>query len=373
MSFKKKQFFFALCAVFALLSLCSFFLHKQPHICIGIISDNTFCGERELAWRIKHAAENLGWKTFLDENQGHGLKKKKGLDWVICTVPQHRQYSRYSHNYVTLLHPLSLNQTLYERKHKHSPQFHEKYDGYLLTINPGKEFEDFLTAKKNHFFSTTFYPTLQHTGYVKVPLNNIVTMIPVWGNRLEDEKFKALYSLLSEGGFTKFYGINNQAGIAESNYLDKLPFDGISVVKALQRHGITLIFHSDIHNREKIPSSRIFEAAAASTVIISDNNAFVKKHFGESVFYVDTTLSAEEIYLQIKNHMAFIRQDPEKALEMAKRAHQIFVDQFLMETQLENIMAMHQKVLEHEQQKRLSQFLRPFRVIFSFFGIGESS
>jgi len=47
--------------------------------------------------------------------------------------------------------------------------------------------------------------------YVKVPLDSIMAMIAVWGNRLEDEKFKHLYSLLSDGGFTKFYGVNNHA------------------------------------------------------------------------------------------------------------------------------------------------------------------
>jgi hypothetical protein len=191
-----------------------------------------------------------------------------------------------------------------------------------------------------------------------------MAMIPVWGNRLEDEKFKCLYFLLNEGGFTKFYGINNHIAITKENYLGKLPFDGISVVKALQRHGISLVFHSDIHNREEIPSSRIFEASAASTVIICDNNAFVKKHFGANVFYVDTALSAEEIYLQIKNHVDAIHREPEKALEMAKRAHQIFVDEFLMEAQLQNIMAMHEKISEYEKKEKQSKFLQPLSALF---------
>lgn len=312
--------------------------------CIGIISDDKYCGEREFAWRVKIAAENLGWNVILDERRGRFLKRKRGLDWVLCITPQQRRYSKYSNNYVALLHPFA-----YQEPEIKCRPFYERYNGYLLTITPEEDFKTFLQLKNKQFFSVPFYPSLQYVEYRQVPLNSVMTMISVWGNRLEDEKFKRLYSLLSQSGFTKFYGVNDNSAVAKEHYLGKLPFDGISVVHALQKHGISLIFHSDMHNQEEIPSSRIFEAAAASAVIIADTNAFVKKNFGGNVFYVDTSRSAEEIFQQIKNHVHAIHSNPEKALAMAKRAHEIFVDRFLMETQLLNIMSMHKEILKHEK------------------------
>ncbi len=348
MSLKRVSIF--LFGFFALVC-CSLVLWPgTSHPCIGIISDDTYCGERELAWRIKIAAENLGWKAILDEKRGCHLKKKKGVDWVLCMNPRHERYNKHSHNYITLLHPFEYEKL---KKKPNCCPFYERYNGYLLTITPKEDLKIFLQSKNKPFFSVPFYPTLQYVEYMKVPLNTVMTMISVWGNRLGDEKFKRLYSLLSQGGFTKFYGVNDHHAVAQEHYLGKLPFDGVSVIHAIQKHGISLIFHSDTHNREKIPSSRIFEAAAASAVIISDTNAFVKKHFGENVFYVDTSLSAEEIYLQIENHVNTIRLAPEKALEMAKRAHEIFVDQFLMETQLINIMSMHQEIIKYEKKRSM--------------------
>ena len=171
-----------------------------------------------------------------------------------------------------------------------------------------------------------------------------MTSIPVWGNRINEEKFKTFYSLLSRSGLVKFYGPQKKQGIVQSGYMGQIPFDGISVLDTLQKHGIVLVIHSSHHNDNKIPSGRIFEAAAASTVIISDENSFVKEHFVDSVYYIDTSLSAEEIYNQIIDHMNHIADDPETALAKAKKAHQIFTDKFLMTDQLLQLEAMHNRI-----------------------------
>lgn len=336
MSFKK-IFFFAV-----LLSVCTFsywFFYPTNKIRIGIISDLNYCGEREVGWRIKLAAEQLGWEVFLDEKRGRKLRRKKNLDWIICLLPHHRTVHQNCPIYLTIFHPFT-----YLDSEGRLKAVYEKYDGYLLTINPTEAFENGFKLKNKPLFSSPFYPSLQEIDYKEVPLNDLMTMIPVWGNRLFDEKFKTIYHMLSKNGFTKFYGICSNSEIIEDGYMGKLPFDGTSVIEALQKHGIVLIFHSDIHNQAHIPSARIFEAAAASTVIISDENAFVKKHFGDAVFYVNTSLSPEAVCLQIKGHMDTIRQNPQAALAMAKRAHEIFINHFSMTNQLLNILSMHQEI-----------------------------
>ncbi len=336
MSLKKGILLFVLCSVV----LFSFY---KPKIRIGIISDSKYCGERELGWRIKIAAENLGWVAFLDEHRGSDLKKIKNLDWVICLIPDNRRFYHNSSQFLTVFHPFN-----YLEPEGTLRPFYEKYDGYLLTIKQPDAFERSFQSKNRRLFSLPFYPSLQYVEYKEVALDSLMTMIPVWGDRLIDEKFKKVYKALSREGFTKFYGIHPNSDIIENGYMGKIPFDGTSVIDILQKHGIVLIFHSQIHNQEEIPSSRIFEAAAASTVIISDTNGFVKKHFGDTVFYVDTSLPAEDIYLQIKNHVAAIRQDPKMALEMAKKAHQIYVDRFLMTDQLLKIHSMHTEIQKYK-------------------------
>lgn len=186
-----------------------------------------------------------------------------------------------------------------------------------------------------------FYPTIQKVEYKRLELNDLVTMTPIWGDRLKSGKYKTLYQLLSASERVKFYGLRRSTSIISEGYMGKLPFDGISVIEALQKHGIVLIIHSERHFQFGIPSSRIFEAAAASTVVICDENPFVKKHFGDSVYYIDTSKKGEEIYAQIMQHMDTIALHPEAALYKAKQAHQIFLDKFLMTEQLLQLEALH--------------------------------
>lgn len=347
----KKTFIFFLVAVIFFAPIYFQFFTSPQKVRIGIVSHTGYCGERELGWRIKIAAESLGWEVFLDEKGGHKLQKKKNLDWVICLIPKSKYIPKNCPSYQTIFHPFHYLSSKGKLK-----SFYEKYSGYLLTINPPKKFAHNFQAKNKPLFSSSFYPTLQDVEYKEVPLNDLMTMIPVWSNRLEDEKFKQVYKALSQSGFAKFYGIHANREIIETGYMGKIPFDGTSVIDILQKHGIVLIFHSDKHNQAQIPSSRIFEAAAASTVIISDENEFVKKHFGDAVFYVDTTLSAEELYKHIQTHMETIRQNPKAALAMAKKAHQIFVNHFLMSDQLLKIQTMNSEVKKQQQQQLVSLF-----------------
>lgn len=291
------------------------------------------------AWRIKITGEKLGWKVYLDEKEGADLQNRK-LDWVICMLPNHNLFHPSCPNYLMVFHPFNY----LDSQRKFNAQS-SNYDGYLLTINDRKTLKAGLKKKNKEFHCVRFYPTIYSIPYKKLSLNNLVVMIPVWGNRLADPKFEQLYQLLNQSGFAKFYGVNKHKCVDPQNYMGSIPFDGVSVITALQQHGIVLVIHSDVHNREAIPSARIFEAAAASAVIISDTNPFVIKHFGDSVFYIDTTRSGKNIFKQIQRHMSTIKNDPQKALKMAKKAHDIFEKNFTMEKQLLNLLKMHKGVV----------------------------
>jgi len=323
-----------------LIVLALFTANLHATIQVGLSTSSRYVGDREVAWRIKIAGEKLGWNVYLDENKGAQLQDRK-LDWVICMLPNNHHFHVSCPNYLMVFHPFKYLDS--ERKFNTRSS---KYDGYLLTINDRETLKVGLQKKNKEFNHVRFYPTIYHIPYKKLPLNNLVVMIPVWGNRLTDPKFTNLYQLLNQSGFAKFYGVKKNKNVDPENYMGSIPFDGVSVITALQQHGIVLVFHSEIHNQESIPSARIFEAAAASAVIISDENPFVKKYFGDSVFYIDTTQSGENIFNQIKEHIATIFNDPERAMNKAKQAHEIFEKKFTMEKQLLNLLEMHKKVIK---------------------------
>lgn len=330
---------------FLILALALLTANLHATVRMGLVTSSGYVGDREAAWRIKIAGEKLGWKVYIDEKEGAELQHKK-LDWVICMLPNHNLFHPSCPNYLMVFHPFNYLDGK-KRFNAHS----SKYDGYLLTINDRKTLKAGLKKKDKKFHHVRFYPTIYNIPYKELSLNSLVVMIPVWGNRRVDPKFIELYQLLNQSGFAKFYGVEKHNSIDPQNYMGSIPFDGVSVINTLQQHGITLVFHSDIHIRESIPSSRIFEAAAASTVIISDENPFVKKHFGDSVFYIDTTQSGENIFKQIQGHISTIFNDPNKAIKMAKNAHKIFEKKFTMEKQLLKLQEMHKKVASKKKYK----------------------
>lgn len=334
--------------------ICAFIFASTFFSCadaiqVGIVTASNYVGDREVAWRIKIAGERLGWTMILDEIEGRQVRKHQQLDWVICMLPNNEFTSPHCPNYLMVFHPF-----WYLDDDRRLVPFYEKYDGYLLTVNDRETIEKGLKLKNKAFNHVPFYPSVYEVPYREVELNNLMTMIPVWSNRLTDAKFKTLYHLLSQTGNVKFYGVHKNEDIISSGYMGSIPFDGSSVIGVLQRHGIVLILHSDIHNAEGIPTSRIFEAAAASAVIISDENPFVRKHFGDSVFYIDTSLSAENIFSQIQEHLQTISDHPQHVLEMAKRAHEIFMENFEMSDQLLKIESMHREVLSQKNEYKKS-------------------
>ena len=308
---------------------------------VGIITSKYLKGDLEVAYRIKIAGERLGWNVIVDENEGEGLRNTT-LDFSIITthLANPRFLSRNHPNYFIIYCQKDFCKMNGDLKNEY-----RDYDGYLLTIDK-TDFSNFISRKSNLIApSIPFYPTAYATPYETVSPLNLTYIVPTWGNRISTPTFQILNKLLSQDGFTKFYGDRELGHLYGEQYIGPLPFNGRSIIDTLQKNGIALVIHSDKHIREKIPSGRIFEAAAASAIIISDQNPFVQTYFGDSIFYINTSLPGQAIFSQIKRHMQTILENPEKALEMAKRAHGIFLDQFTMEPQLLELELMHEQVL----------------------------
>lgn len=309
-----------------------FLYASERHIAIVIRPE--WYGELEFAYKIQKACQNLGWQgDLVDFEKPLGAEYDFALTLVPRAIPNNK-----IPNYLSIFHT---KHHYFDANGYLLPEY-RNYTGYLLTYPLNGNKKDFLDTQR--FPHMTWFPTSQQTPYVVVNPSKLFYICSFWGNRAEDKKFKGLISYLDAKSYARIFGADKFKPLCPRHFEGRIPVDGESVINTIQDSGVALIMHSDDHIKAKLPSGRIFEAAAASAIIICDKNKFVKKHFGDSVLYVDQKLSAKKFYKAIDKKMQWISKNKSEALEMAKRAHEIFTEKFLLEDQLLNLEKFHQEV-----------------------------
>jgi hypothetical protein len=307
---------------------------------IAILVRHNYRGEINFAHRIKSACQHLHWNADILDIQDPEELEKNDYDFVISLVPGAYMHPKCK-NYLAIFHPVHhyFNKSGFLRKEYRS------YDGYLLTYSPTP------TGDKKKCFSNVdrfphirWYPTVQRREYKETDPVHLFFICSAWGNRFENEKFQQFLNLLDKEPYTRFYGSPVFQTIYPHSYRGTIPYDGESLCEAAAQAGVCLVLHSSDHNAYGLPSGRIFEAAAASTVIISDENAFVREHFKDAVLYVDTNQDSLSIFKQIQNHMDWIRTNKDEALQKAKRANAIYQEKFLLEDQLLQLAQFHDRL-----------------------------
>lgn len=313
---------------------------------IGLLIKNEFIGETSSAYRIKSACNNIGWKAdVINMNSPEELENNE-YDFVISLVPGSYKRPKCK-NYLAVFHPL-------QHYFKRSGRFRKRYrsfDGYLLTYSPDA------LSKKKHFKNSCKFsympwcPTVQKVEYKKNDPKHLFHICSLWGNRFWNGNFKKCLSLLDKDPNTRFYGNPLFQEHYPKSYQGAIPFEGDSLYEVAAQAGIILIFHSSEHNTYGLPSGRIFEAAAASAVIISDQNSFVQENFGDSILYINTDEDGQSIYNQIQTHMEWIFANKTQALEKAKKAHAIYEEKFLLEDQLLRLEEFHEQVMKKPKNR----------------------
>lgn len=309
----------------------------DPERHIAILVKPNFRGELAFAYRVKAAAENLHWKTDIINISDFEQQKKKRYDFVINLVPEFYPFQKKQKNYLALFHPSHH----YFHKDGTFKRKYRDYDGYLLTYLPDEHDKNFQGQKRPYI---SWHPTVQARPYTKVDPAHLFHICCIWGNRYNDPKMHRFLTFLNQERYCRFYGNDAVKARYPESYVASIPFDAESVCEAASQAGITLVLHSNHHNLYGLPSGRIFEAAAASTVIICDNNAFVREHFKDSVLYINTDQDADSIHRQIEDHMRWIRTNKEAALAKAAKAYSIYKNRFLLEDQLLRLSAFHDEL-----------------------------
>jgi hypothetical protein len=135
----------------------------------------------------------------------------------------------------------------------------------------------------------------------------------------------------------KLYGPPEAWAGRGANYQGALPFDGVSVVNAIREAGIALCLHKSAHRAANCPTMRLFEAAAAGALIITDDFEFPREWFRDSVLYVDGELPAPMIVNQIVSHVEWANRNPEAANRLARRSNDLFRQCLSLERMLKPI------------------------------------
>ena len=193
------------------------------------------------------------------------------------------------------------------------------YDGYLCASDKIVEWlQVFLKEhrKRPLIMDGLFLPSSPDCGPAPDLPDKLAAMYA--GIHWDGNRYKSVFHSLSQCVPMNIYGPPRKwkhVGIA---YRGALPFDGRSVIEAIRASGIALCLHKPEHRAYNCPSMRLLEAAAAGALIISDDFAFPRYWFRDSILYVDAELPSPFIVDQIKGHVEWACEQPEAANQRAR-------------------------------------------------------
>lgn len=155
---------------------------------------------------------------------------------------------------------------------------------------------------------------------------------------------------LDDTGLLRIYGPRVFQGVkvweGYQSYVREVPFDGVSMLDEISRAGIALVLSSAAHKESALMSNRLFESIAAGALVICDENPFARRFFGDSLLYIDSRVSAEQILADVTRHLEWARCHPEEALGMIARTQAIFRERF---TLIGNLRTLYDGFAERKQ------------------------
>jgi hypothetical protein len=173
------------------------------------------------------------------------------------------------------------------------------------------------------------------------------------GTNWDGPRHRGLFEQLDAEPYLDIYGPTNAWCYLKGSYRGSLPFDGISMLDALHSAGVGLCLHRKEHCEAATPSSRIFEIAASGAIAICQEHPFIRANFGDSVLYLDLARDAEGVVAQVSEYMRWIAQNEKEALDLSKRAYEIFSKTFTLEKLLSDLVPHHEKLLAQKQFRHL--------------------
>lgn len=316
---------------------------------------NAFAGEKfaetELSRRICLAANNIGWEA-VEVNSAVEINNVEP-DFVLVTHFNTPKLSRFP-TYGCMWNPPCFFDQYAQFISKYGDEYKQQkmpyhnifsYDGYLSSSSVIDQWLiDQLGKTGKKFFIAPFFTSCNQTAYLQPNLHD--PRLVYVGSNWDGKRFKQLFKRLDAQDFMQVYGSNWD--YLKHSYKGALPFDGVSVLNTLNRAGVGLCLHRPEHSEAETPSMRIFEIVASGAIAICGEHKFIREAFGDSVLYIDIDASVMEQVQQISDHMNWIKNNPQLALEMSQQAHSIFTQKYSLEKLLLDILPHHQELIKNK-------------------------
>ncbi|GGW82302.1 glycosyltransferase family protein [Alteromonas halophila] len=167
-------------------------------------------------------------------------------------------------------------------------------------------------------------------------------------------RHEGLFETLDKSGEFVFYGLREQYGVplweGIQHYNGELPFDGgKSIIDKSREYGMTLVLSSQQHRDSALVSTRIFQACAAGTVIITDKNPFIERHFGSKVYYFEYGETPKQTAENLLAVVASVKANWQQAKDNARACQAIFLEQFALEKEIAALCDQAQKDMRARQ------------------------
>lgn len=310
-------------------------------------------GEQEMAERIRLAGKSLNLECANFPLHQHSIFKRLFPNYrerfatlfhpdLVISLQGDKIYYPHAKHYIALTH----GSNYYFTSNSILPAHHLiDFDGYLICFPDQEKLFTYCNFVEKECHHITWYTTCGKTDFIPPPHFKLFYCGFNMANTTFGAKYKQLFSRLNKTHYFNVYGQKNEWRHTPNCYRGFIKCDGTSLLQTMHNSGVTLVLHAPDHFLGQTPTGRIFEACAASTVIICDRHPFIEKHFGDSVLYIDQEKSSEELFQQIDTHMRWIQSHPSEAILLAKKSHEIFLKKFTLEVQLENLIDLHKSLI----------------------------
>jgi hypothetical protein len=215
------------------------------------------------------------------------------------------------------------------------------YDGYLTISDSLVEFLNAFCAgagKPQHI--GTYYNTPQRQTDLSVDLERMAVAgklsLCYFGTNW-DPRTRPLFRALVQRDYMRIYGPEGSWDYLQGEkYFGSPAFDGYGPQKEYAAHGVGLAVLSRGHVLDDVISNRIFEICSVGAAAICPDIPWVRKNFGDTVWYFDPSQTSFEIAQQVDAAMADIQADPAGAARRAGAARAIFEERFAGEVLIAN-------------------------------------
>ena len=312
--------------------------------------------ERQLpALRVAIHNHYAGQNVAETEFSKRILEAAHGLGWEAAEVGSSIEINQFEPDFVLALHFRTPKLTKYPTYGSmvtppaffaQDEQFVKNilsYDGYLCSSeNIDSWLRDILYLTQKHYFIAPWYTTCQFVPY-RPPQIQAPRLLYA-GTNWDGARFGGLFERLDAEPYVDVYGPPAAWSHITRSYRGTLPFDGVSILNALNEASVGLCLHRREHCDAATPSSRIFEIAAAGAIAICQEHPFIREVFRDSVLYLEPTDDVASTAAQIKEYMQWIVDNREKAFDLSKRAYDVFARSFTLEKLLSDLVPKHNEL-----------------------------